>query len=100
MKGEIPTKVFCLKVDYAEATGTHNTQAANFVETLYNRSETLLPPQEKDSRVRSTITGFPCVIFEKETASSRPVFSAKANFNFDKGSEEAFGFTEDYDVES
>lgn len=100
MIGEIPTKVFCLKVDYAEATGTHNTQAANFVETLYNRSENLLPPQEKDSRVRSTITGFPCVIFEKETASSRPIFSAKANFNFDKGSEEAFGFTEDYDVES
>ena len=29
MPGEIPAKVFCIKVDYAEATGTHNTQAAN-----------------------------------------------------------------------
>lgn len=101
MLGEVPTKVFCMKVDYAEATGTHNTQAANFVETLYSEK---IPPQlneaeEYRDKIRTTITGFPCVIFEKETEDSEPVFSSKANFNLDKGSEEAFGFTEDYDTE-
>lgn len=100
MLGQIPAKVFCIKVDYAEATGTHNTQAANFVETLYDRNQVTLPAQEIDPRVRTTVTGFPCVIFEKETENSRPVFSSKANFNFDKDAEEAFGFTEDFDVES
>ena len=96
MLGEIEAKVFCLKVDYAESTGTHNTQNANFVETLYTEK---VPPQNKDERVRTTITGFPCVIFEKVTEDSDPVFSSKANFNFDKGSENAFGFTSDYDTE-
>ena len=99
MVGQIPAKVFCMKVDYAEATGTHNTQCANFVETLYDRELTILPAQEDDARVRTTITGFPCVIFEKATEDSTPIFSSKANFNYDKDAENAFGFTEDYDVE-
>lgn len=118
MPGAIPAKVFCLKVDYAEATGTHNTQSANFVETLYDKNVSLLPAQDiktygdatlpetdpnhgtADERVRTTITGFPCVIFEKETEDSVPVFSAKANFNYDKDAENAFGFTDDFEVES
>lgn len=101
MPGEVPAKVFCMKVDYAEATGTHNTQGANFVETLYSEK---IPPQlnndeEFKDKIRTTITGFPCVIFEKETEDSEPVFSSKANFNFDKDAENAFGFTDDYDTE-
>ena len=91
MDNEIPAKVFCIKVDYAEGTGTHNTQNANFVETLYDE---IVPPQAEDDRVRTTITGFPCVIFEKETEASEPVFSSKGNFNYDKDAEEAFGFKE------
>lgn len=101
MLGQVPAKVFCIKVDYAEATGTHNTQAANFVETLYSEK---IPPQKNNNEeykdaIRTTIAGFPCVIFEKETEDSEPVFSSKGNFNFDKGAENAFGFTEDYDTE-
>lgn len=96
MPDEVPAKVFCMKVDYAEATGTHNTQVANFAETLYTEK---IPPQAEDPRVRTTIAGFPCVIFEKETEDSTPVFSSKANFNFDKGAENAFGFTDKYDTE-
>lgn len=94
--GAIPAKVFCIKVDYAEATGTHNTGAANYVETLYDREEVTLPPQKDDTRVRTTIQGFPIIIFEKETEDSEPVFSSKGNFNYDKDAENAFGFTEDY----
>lgn len=96
MNDEVPAKVFCIKVDYAEATGTHNTQNANLVETFYD-DLALLPPQKADDRVRTTITGFPCVIFEKKDDTSDPVFSSKGNFNFDKDAEEAFGFGVDFD---
>lgn len=96
MDDEVPAKVFCIKVDYAEGTGTHNTQNANFAETLYS---TKVPAQYDDARVRTTIAGFPCAIFERESETSDPIFSSKGNFNFDKDAEEAFGFTEDYDVE-
>lgn len=96
MPGAIPAKVFCIKVDYAEATGTHNTGSANYIETLYDREEVTLPPQKDDTRVRTTIQGFPIIIFEKETEDSEPVFSSKGNFNYDKDAENAFGFTDDY----
>lgn len=98
MVDELAAKIFCLKVDYAEATGTHNTQNANFVETLYSEDEKVLA-QYDEPKVRTTITGFPIVIFEKETENSKPVFSSKGNFNYDKGAEHVFGFTSDYDVE-
>lgn len=103
-------KVFCLKVDYAEATGTHNTGTANFVEALYDKETYPLPPQRDtldadgltvagNSEIRSAVKGFPCVIFEKETDSSEPIFASKANFNFDKGAENVFGFSDDFDTE-
>lgn len=97
MVGEIPAKVFCMKVDYAESTGTHNTQAANFIETLYSEK---IPPQFDDPRCRSTIEGFPCIIFEKATEDSEPVFASKANFNYDKGASNVYGLSSDYDTES
>ena len=96
MPGAIPAKVFCIKVDYAEATGTHNTGSANYIETLYDRNEATLPPQKDDTRVRTTIQGFPCILFEKANEDSEPVFSSKANFNYDKDAENAFGFTDEY----
>ena len=94
--GQIPNRVFCMKADYAEATGTHNTQNANYVETLYDEKT---PAQLVDSRCRSTIFGFPCVIFHQATESDALEFVGKYNFNFDKGSEEVFGFTKAFDVE-
>jgi hypothetical protein len=100
--GAIPAKVFCIKVDYAEATGTHNTGSANYIETLYNRDEAILPPQKDDPRVRTTIQGFPCILFEKTSEDAEPVFSSKGNFNYDKDAEDTFGFSdtyEDYGVE-
>ena len=94
--GYMPIKVFCMKADYAEATGTHNTGNANFIHTLYSD---LTPAQEDDARCRTCIYGFPCVIFHKDDDSSTPVFVGKYNFNADKGAENLFGFTDDYDVE-
>lgn len=95
-KEHLPAKVICIKVDYAEATGTHNTQNANFVETLYSEP---IPPQENEPKCRTTIYGKPILLFHQETDSSTPVFYGKSNMNYDKGAEHVFGFTSDYDVE-
>ena len=94
--GMMPAKTFCMKVDYAEGTGTHNTQNANLVDTLYSEQ---VPAQEDDERVRTAVYGFPCVIFSQADSTSEPVFYGKANFNYDKGAENVFGFTANYDVE-
>lgn len=110
MPGAIPAKVYCIKVDYAEATGTHNTGSANYIETLYDKTavkddagkiieltgDGWIPPQKDDTRIRTTIQGFPCIIFEKATEDSEPVFSSKGNFNYDKDAEDTFGFSETY----
>jgi len=91
---QVETKVLCWKVDYAEATGTHNTGNANYAHIFYEDVKT--PPQENDDRVRTTIYGRPCVIFHKADSGSEPVFYGKSNSNIDKGGEEVFGFTSDY----
>ena len=93
---QLPAKVICIKVDYAEATGTHNTQNANFVETLY--SETT-PAQKVNPKCRTTIYGKPILLFHQADAGSDPVFYGKANYNYDKGAEYVFGFTAAHDVE-
>lgn len=90
--GQIPSKVFCLKADFAEATSTHNTGHANFVHNFYTNKS--LPPFNLSDQLsyRTTIYGFPCVVFYKTSSGAKPVFHGKYNFNYDKGSEEAFGF--------
>lgn len=93
---QLPAKVICIKVDYAEATGTHNTQNANFVETLYDEK---VPAQLDNPKVRTAIYGKPILLFHQKTESDTPVFYGKANFNYDKGAEGVFGFTDEYDVE-
>lgn len=97
MRGEMPNKVFTVKADYAESTSTHNTQNANLIGTLYTEKT---PAQKVDERCRTTIAGYPIVIYHQADAESDPEFIGKYNFNFDKGSAEVFGFTEAHDVES
>lgn len=94
---QIPTNVFCVKADYAESTSTHNTQNANLVETLYSEKT---PAQKLNEKCRTTIYGYPIVIFHKATEDSTPEFIGKYNFNFDKGSGEVYGFDGSFDAES
>lgn len=93
---QLPAKVICIKVDYAEATGTHNTQNANFVERLYSE---LTPAQKVDPKCRTTIYGKPILLFHQADSTSDPVFYGKSNFNYDKAAEYVFGFTDQFDVE-
>lgn len=72
---QMPGKVICIKVDYAEATGTHNTQNAVFVEKLYSEK---VPPQIANPKVRTTIYGKPILLFHQEKEGMEPVFYGKA----------------------
>lgn len=87
---QIPDKVACLKVDYAQASGRNNVMIANYVHTLYGNAKT--PPQLEDERVRTTIYGRPAVLFVRENTTSPLVFYGKCNTNADKGSESVYGF--------
>lgn len=87
---QIPSRVACLKTDYAESTSRNNVMIANYVHTLYGDAKT--PPQIEDSRVRTTIYGRPAILFHRETSSAPLVFYGKFNTNADKGSEEVYGF--------
>lgn len=95
--GQMPSRIFCTKADYAESTGTHNTQNANLVETLYSEKT---PAQQVDDRCRTTIYGYPIVMYHQVDATSEPTFIGKYNFNFDKGSVEVYGFDGSFDAES
>lgn len=53
----------------------------------------LTPPQVDNPLVRTTVEGFPIIIFHKATPDSPRTFLGKYNFNCDKGSTDAFGFT-------
>lgn len=89
MEGQMPTDYFTLKADYVDSSGCHNTGHANYVHNFYDKNGL---PFSIDSRARSTIAGFPCVIFHRKTNNDAYVFSGKYNFNFSKDSENVFGF--------
>lgn len=91
---KIETNIICLKADYMDSSGSHNTAGVNYVSTLYEDAK--VPPQETDSRIRTTVWGFPCLLFQKTDISATPKFIGKYNYNYDKSSLEAFGFTNVY----
>ena len=96
-KEAIPVNCFCLKADYAESSSSHNTGTARIVHDVMNSAGDLTPPQKLVSAdypydVRTTIDGFPMVLFYRKTKNDTPVFLSKFNFNNDKSTEEVFGF--------
>ena len=88
----LPCTDFCVKADFAESSGTHNTGLAKLIPSLYTVKT---PPQSSDNLIRTTIYGFPICIFHRQTENDTPVFIGKYNFNSDKGSENTFGFDKD-----
>ncbi|MDH6354743.1 hypothetical protein M2132_001072 [Dysgonomonas sp. PH5-45] len=89
---QIPAKVFCMKADFAESSGTHNTGMAVLVDEALRKLNYTIPPQANDERVRTTVFGYPCLIFHKQNESDAPTFLGKYNFNDDKSSTQVFGF--------
>lgn len=102
--GAQPVNCWCLKADYAESSGTHNTGIARlWNEALYNaqidgeyklRTEAQKKAAEADYPydVRTTIDGFPILLFYRPGANDDLIFIGKYNFNNDKSTESVFGF--------
>lgn len=96
LDSDIGESTFCFKADYMESSSTHNTGYASYVSTLYNKhplkdylpSGTVLP-----SSIRTTIYGFPMLIFQKNGTSYE--FVGRYNFNLDKGATDTCGFSYD-----
>lgn len=91
----IAVDTFCVKADFAESSGTHNTGLAKLIEYTMKKLGYLTPPQRDDERIRTTVDGFPIVIFHKASADSPALFLGKYNFNNDKSTQGAFGFSGD-----
>ena len=103
--GSIPVNCWCLKADYAESSGTHNTGIATlWNHVMYNavhdsegyicRTEAQKSALENDYPydVRTTVDGFPIVVFARQTSEDEYIFIGKYNFNNDKSTESVFGF--------
>ena len=102
----IPVDTWCLKADYAESSGTHNTGIARmWNNALYNvqlngeyvcrtdaQKSALSAGYTKD--VRTTIDGIPILLFYRKKATDEPIFIGKYNFNNDKSTEKVFGFAD------
>ena len=112
--GAQPVNCWCLKADFAESSGTHNTGIAR----LWNKAMygaiiqhtnvlgeevngyALRTEAQKQALaegyaydVRTTVDGFPIVLFYKKSASDTDlIFLGKYNFNNDKSTPSVFGF--------
>lgn len=90
---------WCLKADFAESSGTHNTGTARYWETVLKEAKILTKSQEKANKinytqdVRTTVDGFPIVLLYKSLTDDKPRLVGKYNFNNDKSTEDVFGFT-------
>lgn len=99
-----PVQTWCLKADYAESSSTHNTGVARlWNEVLYNtqidgeyklRTEAQKAALKNNYNydVRTTVDGFPILMFYRLTENSDLIFIGKYNFNNDKSTESVFGF--------
>lgn len=85
----MPTNVFTFKADVASSEGANNVELVMLYDEICPVNT---PPQEKDSRVRQGIEGYPCLMFYYDGDNYN--FLGKYNFNNDKSTEEVFGFGE------
>ena len=112
--GSAPVTCWCLKADYAESSGSHNTGVARMWNKLmYNaacssqedivtyglhplrtKAQTWADENHYPYDVRTTIDGFPIVLFQRETENSPLTCFGQYNFNNDKSTEDVYGFTE------
>lgn len=112
--GAQPVDCWCLKADFAESSGTHNTGIARLWNkamygaiiqhknilgeevngyALRTQAQTAALAAGYGYDVRTTIDGFPIVLFYKAKESDTDlIFLGKYNFNNDKSTPSVFGF--------
>lgn len=81
-KDGIEESTFCLKADYMDSSHANNTVTAQLINDAYTEK---VPPQKINSKVRTTINGFPIQLYINDE------FQGIYNFNLDKGCEASFG---------
>lgn len=109
-----PVNIFCLKADYAESSGSHNTGFARMANDVLsntrsvadsNTESTKLPQQvivesagasaKYKYDIRSTIDGMPVYLFFKPydaETDDDAIYFGKYNFNNEKATAETYGF--------
>lgn len=99
-----PVDVWCIKADYAESSGTHNTGIARLwnkvmydavidgEHKLRTKAQVAALSNNYNYDVRTTVDGFPINLFYKLNDDSELVFIGKYNFNNDKSTESVYGF--------
>ena len=93
--GMEPVNLICLKADFMESSGSHNTGAANFVDDVYKMASMKTPGQEyyKDEDIVTAIKGHPVAVFWSPSGSDGTYeYIGKYNFNLDKATPAPFGF--------
>lgn len=98
LDSNIGETTFCFKADYMESSGTHNTGYASYVSNLYSKHplKDYYPKATLPSSLRTTIYGFPMLVFQK-TGTDSYEFVGRYNFNLDKGATDSCGFTYEAD---
>ncbi|MBP1167254.1 hypothetical protein JOE44_004138 [Chryseobacterium sp. PvR013] len=86
-------KTFTFKADFMESSGSHNIGLARLAQDSLNQLGYLVPPQLINPDIRTTMDGFPMLIFHRATPDSERIFLGKYNFNNDKSNEATTGFT-------
>ena len=92
-----PVEIICMKADYMESSGSHNTGTGNFVDALYKGVGMQTPGQEEfnedNAQIVTCIKGHPCLIFYSPTGEANSYeYIGKYNLNLDKATPEPFGF--------
>lgn len=94
-----PSEIICMKADYMDSSGSHNTGGGNFVDDVYADTNMLTPGQiafqTEDNRIVTCIKGHPCLIFYSENEEGPFEYIGKYNLNLDKATPEHFGFESD-----
>ena len=100
-----PVEIICMKADYMESSGSHNTGAANLVDDLYAGASLKSPgqahfgPNEDNPDRKEIVTcikGHPCLIFWSPSGEKGTFkYIGKYNLNLDKATPEPFGFNHD-----
>lgn len=103
-EGAQPVNCWCFKADYAESSGTHNTGIARIWNDAMKNAQIggeykcrtsaqkSAIEQNYPYDVRTTIDGFPILMFYRLTENDPLIFIGKYNFNNDKSTESVFGF--------
>ena len=92
-----PTKVFCLKADYASSESANNVMLVDYynqTSPFRNAAQQYQVKNGKPETVRHGVHGEPVVLFWRNTNTNEIYFQGKYNFNDDKDSEAVFGYVD------